>query len=669
MRLIAPALARFPRRPVAVIAGLVVLLLTLPYALRLVVFPRTAAGEIRAATYLSLFATCLIFAIAALGFAILVGYTGLLSLGHGNFLIFGGYAMAVVARRDGGNPWLTFIVVIVVSAAVGALLGLPACHVRGFYFTVMTLIFLPIGFIGSDIIVRRLGGIAGRRPGGGRLVGGRSTAFGYRTGRLDPSGRIGNRAAFYLIVVLFFLAVVVFVAALVRSRYGRAFQAIRESEVAARAAGISAYRYKVYAVMLSAAVVGVAGALYAQDPQFGNRGSVPSGLLDQSHSFLLVAMNVVGGLGTVAGPVIGAVALRLVPDLVFGTSGARDLQALLVGVSTLVAAVVAPWGVVGLVHEVGRRRERRRVRVGPSIVRRLEERRAPAVAIERARRRYRIVDHPHGPVRSDGHASTAPAWPPRGATVSGGSLELRRLSRVFGGLAALGGIDVTVLPGTVHAVIGPNGSGKTTLLNCVSGFYRPSAGAIRLSGRDVTGLAAHQRATRGIARTFQTSQVWPRLSVLDNVLIGGHRLTRSDLASAVLRLPWARREEARLREQARSALAFVGLDHRAGHAAGSLPFVDQRRLEIAGGLCADPCVLLLDEPAAGMSAIDVAGLVSLIRGIGQAGVTVVLVEHHMDVVMKVADIVTVLDYGRVIAEGPPREVATDSRVIEAYLGA
>src|SRR5439155_12789569 len=142
------------------------------------------------------------------------------------------------------------------------------------------------------------------------------------------------------------------------------------------------------------------------------------------------------------------------------------------------------------------------------------------------------------------------------------------------------GIDVTVLPGTVHAVIGPNGSGKTTLLNCVSGFYRPSAGAIRLSGRDITELAAHQRATRGIARTFQTSQVWPRLSVLDNVLIGGHRLTRSDLASAVLRLPWARREEARLREQARSALAFVGLDHRAGHAAGSLPFVDQRRLEI-----------------------------------------------------------------------------------------
>ncbi|MEP9380487.1 ABC transporter ATP-binding protein [Aquabacter sp. CN5-332] len=250
----------------------------------------------------------------------------------------------------------------------------------------------------------------------------------------------------------------------------------------------------------------------------------------------------------------------------------------------------------------------------------------------------------------------------------GALLETHGVSRRFGGLLAVDSVDIEVVEGEVHGLIGPNGAGKTTMLNLLSGHLPVSTGRIAFEGADITRLPAERRAAAGIRRTFQNLKLFREMSALENVMVGLHASSRAEIIHALLRTPFQKREEAEIAEKARAALAFVGLAHLADQPAGSLPYGHQRLLEIARAFVAKPRLLLLDEPAAGLNGGESRHLVDFIQRIRAAGTTIVLIEHHMDVVMPTCDRITVLNYGKLLARGTPAEIRADSAVIGAYLG-
>jgi branched-chain amino acid transport system ATP-binding protein len=247
-------------------------------------------------------------------------------------------------------------------------------------------------------------------------------------------------------------------------------------------------------------------------------------------------------------------------------------------------------------------------------------------------------------------------------------LEAEGVTRRFGGLVAVDGVDLALRAGTVHGLIGPNGAGKTTFLNLVAGAVPPNAGRFRLAGEDITAYPDHRRARLGLRRTFQNLKLFPEMTAAENAAIGLHADARAGVFGALLRHPAQRAEERRIRDAAMAALEFVGLARLAGARAGSLAYGHRRLLEIARAIAPGPRVVLLDEPAAGLNETEAEGLVGLIARIRARGTAVVLVEHHMDVVMTVCDEVTVLNYGRRLAHGSPEEIQSDPRVVEAYLG-
>ncbi|MGQ0830896.1 MAG: branched-chain amino acid ABC transporter ATP-binding protein/permease [Microthrixaceae bacterium] len=564
-------------------------------------------------------------AASVIGLNVLLGYTGLLSLGHWAFFIVGGFVGAIWAVEDWGlNPWLGFPVAFLVGTVLGAVLAITCCHLRGFYLTVVTIAFGLLVSSVALLLESQFNGLSGRS-----VTKPLATDFSFIPATNPNRYLLG----LYWIGVGLLLVCLYVTWNLVHSRWGRAYKAIREAEIAAAASGVPTYLYKVSSFALSAGLVSLAGVLAAQTTL---QVRMVDGTTLVGQSFQLVIDAVVGGLGTLMGPIVGGFAFTLGLGVDIGgqsTSerlGEWETAALAALVMAMVIAV--PEGVVGLAR-----------RVAAPLLRWLQPR-PPADG---------AVVLPI--VRQRSEAGTP-------------VLEVSDLRLSFGGLAALSGVDLAIEGGTIHALIGPNGSGKSTLVNVVSGIYAPDSGRVMFGGIDLSATPPHRRAHVGVARTFQSCQVWRRMTVLENVLVGAHSRTPGGLLRSTLLPTWLRPWERRAHERALGLLRFVGLAERACDSAGSLPFADQRRLEIARALAADPGLLILDEPAAGMHPTEVHQLVELVQRVRSLGITVLLIEHHMEVVTELADRVTVLSFGRVIAEGTPEQVAADANVIEAYLG-
>ena len=558
---------------------------------------------------LRLFMLFLIYAIIAVGLNVLVGLAGLVSLGQAGLFALGSYTGAIVATRLGFDLVGASVIAAVVTGLFGILLAYPTVRVRGVYLAVVTIAF---GLIVENVAIEwqsLTGGTTGITSIPGPNV------FGF-----PLSGY-----AYYAILAVSLLVLVAAAHNLKISRYGRAMLAIAQSETAARALGLNPTAMRTLAFVVASVTSGIAGTYYA----FLNAYISPD-IFTFTDSIRFLLMVILGGAASTFGPVIGAYILTYLPEYLQEFAG---WQRFAYGALLLVVMFALPRGIVGSIVALAGR-------LWPV---------AKAVATDTGLPARETV--------------AADAGRPHAELVA------RDLTVRFGGLTALSSASLRVRPGEVHALIGPNGAGKSTFVNTISGFYQPAEGTFELDGVQLTGLRSHQIARAGLARTFQNTELFGEMTVLENVMVGYQQRLSYGLAAALLRSPAMRRDEDRCRRSAIGLLALVGLGDYANEQARFLPFGLQRRLEIARALAAGPRLLLLDEPAAGLTTQEIDELEATIRKIAGLGISVLLIEHHVELIMAVADTVTVLDYGQVIASDTPAVVQADPRVIEAYFGA
>ena len=572
----------------------------------------------------------MIFALPAIGLSLLMGLAGQVSLGQAAFFAIGAYTHAILLTKFDLPGPVAAVIGVGGAMLVALLVGLPLMRLRGHYLALAT---LGLGFIVA-IAVREWD------------FTGRTTGI-YGIQRPEVFGiTISNNGYFFWFVAPFVLIGLVLAVNLTRSRAGRALSAVNDSELAAESLGVNTYALRLKVFVLSAGFAGLGGVFYAY--QVG----IVSPQVSEFHlSVELLLMVVIGGLASVWGALAGAVLIELlgeglrdlIPILIPGATG--EVQLVGFGLVLILVIILLPGGL----HQVV-------ITIFVAVRRRLGRRTSTASTPGEVGTAAEVEPEPV----ADLPRVSAPLA--RGETI----LEVAGLTKRYGGVVALDAVTLTVPAGQILGLIGPNGAGKTTCFNIISGALAPSSGTVTFLGQQIAGKKPHVSAIRGLTRTFQNLQVFTSTDVVGNVYMGRYRLGRAGILRGMFGLQGS--EQDGNRRTASDILASMRLSDAADVAAGSLPFGRQRMMEVCRALASEPAVLLLDEPMAGLSGQERDMLADLLRGLRDAGLTIVLVEHDVAQVMSLADSVAVLDDGVLIAHGKPEAVRNDPAVMVAYLG-
>ena len=570
------------------------------------------ATLLRSSYMLDVFAYAMVLSIFALGVSITFGQLGFASFGHAAFLGLGAYTAGVLTATAGFNYWLTIPLAIMPGLLLGALLGIASARLSGAYFAIATLVVAEIFLLAATNWTGLTRGPMGL------MVTVQDPPFASRVGWGAQQG--------YLFVLLITLgSVLVALRNLRGSATGRAWAAIREAPALAESLGISTVRYRVLNVALSGGVSALAGALLVPKVLV-----LSPSLFGAQYSATGLLSVILGGKATLLGPLLGGVLFAVLPE---GLRFLGELNFAAFAVLLIIAVRILPDGIVGTLLVRMRRRHFEPV---SSL--------APAPA-------FAISDSPS-----------------RSHSIGPAVLSVTNVSRHFSGLKAVDEVAFELREREIVGLIGPNGAGKTTMLTMLSGFMLPSHGDIIALGRSVAGVPANVVARRGTVRTFQQTVVCADLSVLDNVLIASHLVQPRGLLRSMLRTPrWALNERSR-RAHAQASLQAVGLEASGELAASSLPYGEQKLLGVAMALAVRPRVLLLDEPAAGLNQVEAARLADVLRRLRAEGLTLLVVDHNLKMLMSMVDRVVVMHHGRKLADGAPAEVVSRADVIAAYLG-
>jgi branched-chain amino acid transport system permease protein len=577
------------------------------FAVAAYAFPNLAGGY-----WLNIATIVAVYATAAVGLDLIMGYGGMLSLGHAAFFGVGAFAVAVIGQHTSIPGVVLLLAAVALAALMGLLVGALALRTEGHAFALVTLGFALI----LASLVNGLGFTGG--PSG--IAGISRDVFG--------AGELSD-ASMYLLTLVVALVGVGLLRSLRRSRTGRALLALKAHPQLAAAVGVDVFALRLQAFVIGAAYAGLAGGLFAETLRYVSADFIG---LTQSVQFLM--MVVIGGLGTGWGALVGAIIVRGVPEAV---QSLQEWQLFAVGFLTLLIVARFRRGIAGSLED--------------GLHRLLDPRRVP-VALRDERPRP---------------APLPPAQTPAAGGASGSVLTVTGITRAFGGLRAVDGVDYDVRAGEIHSVVGPNGAGKSTFINLVTGIDRPDGGTITCDGRAVEQLPAHRRAQLGMARTFQLVELCEDLTIRENVMLGAHHWTRAGFLRGALPFA-ARREERVVTQRADDVLARLGLSELADEHPSTVSVGQRRLVEVGRCLLSQAPLVFLDEPAAGLNEVETSALGDVLRELRDEGVAIVLVDHDMRLIMSISDRVTVLNFGRCLASGTPEAVVRQEEVIHAYLG-